>query len=132
MLTVYDFDSTSGRLSRHQTLSALPPGFAGSNTASELLISQDGRYLYSGNRSHDSIAIFSTGPTGDITRLTNVPTEGDRPRSLVLDPTGTYLFSLNQGADSVTSFRVDPKTGRPRFTGHYLPLGSPATMVFLP
>jgi 6-phosphogluconolactonase len=132
MLTVYDFDSNSGRLSRHQTLSALPPGFAGSNTASELLISQDGRYLYSGNRSHDSIAIFSTGPTGDITRLTNVPTEGDRPRSLVLDPTGTYLFSLNQGADSVTSFRVDPKTGRPRFTGHYLPLGSPATMVFLP
>ena len=132
MLTVYNFDSNSGHLSKQQTLSALPPGFAGSNTASELLISRDGRYLYSGNRSHDSIAVFSTGPTGNITLLANVPTEGDRPRSLALDPTGTYLFSLNQGADSVTSFRVDPKTGQLRFTGHYLPLGSPATMVFLP
>ena len=132
MLTVYDFDSASARFRKRQSLSALPPGFAGSNTASELLISRDGRYLYSGNRSHDSIAVFSTGPTGNITLLANVPTEGDRPRSLALDPTGTYLFSLNQAADSVTSFRVDPKTGRLRFTGHYLPLGSPATMVFLP
>lgn len=132
MLTVYEFDPSSGRLKRQQSLSALPPGFAGSNTASELLISRDGRHLYSGNRSHDSIAIFSAGPTGHVTRLANVPTEGDKPRSLALDPTGRYLFSLNQGADSVTSFHVDPKTGLLRFTGHYLPLGSPATMVFLP
>lgn len=132
ILTVYDFDSASARLRKRQSISALPPGFAGSNTASELLISRDGRYLYSGNRSHDSVAIFSTGPGRNITLLANVPTEGDRPRSLALDPTGAYLFSLNQGADSVTSFRVDPKTGQLRFTGHYLPLGSPATMVFLP
>jgi 6-phosphogluconolactonase (cycloisomerase 2 family) len=131
-LTVYDFDFNSGHLTRRESISALPPGFAGSNTASELLISRDGRYLYSGNRSHNSIAIFSTGPSGHITRLADVPTEGDKPRSLALDPSGAYLFSLNQGADSVTGFRVDPKTGRLRFTGHYLPLGSPATMVFLP
>jgi 6-phosphogluconolactonase len=132
MLTVYDFDSVSGHLKEQQSLSALPPGFAGSNTASELLISRDGRYLYSGNRSHDSIAVFSASRNGHVTRLSNVPTEGDKPRSLALDPTGRYLFSLNQGADSVTSFHVDPKTGLLHFTGHYLPLGSPATMVFLP
>ena len=131
-LTVYAFDSANGHLKRLRTISALPPGYAGSNTASELLISRDGRYLYSGNRSHNSIAIFSSGPTGDITLLANVPTEGDKPRSLALDPTGSYLFSLNQGADSVTSFRIDPKTGLLGFTGNYLPLGSPATMVFLP
>jgi 6-phosphogluconolactonase (cycloisomerase 2 family) len=132
ILTEYDFDSVSGHLKKRQSLSALPPGFAGSNLASELLISRDGRYLYSGNRSHDSIAIFSAGRNGHVTRLSNVPTEGDKPRSLALDPTGHYLFSLNQGADSVTSFHVDPKTGLLYFTGHYLPLGSPATMVFLP
>ena len=131
-LTVFDFDSAKAILKKRQSISALPPGFAGSNTASELLISHDGRYLYSGNRSHDSIAIFSVAPGGKVTLLTNVSTEGDKPRSLALDPTGSYLFSLNQGADSVTSFRVDAKTGLLRFTGHYLPLGSPATMVFLP
>ena len=131
-LTVYDFDSVNGRFRRQQSVSALPPDYAGSNTASELLISRDGRYLYSGNRSHNSIAIFSTDPAGNIVLLANVSTEGDRPRSLALDPTGSYLFSLNQGADSVTSFQVNAKTGLLRFTGHYLPLGSPATMVFLP
>jgi 6-phosphogluconolactonase len=131
-LTAYRFNFNTGQLTKQESISTLPPGFAGSNTASELLISRDGRYLYSGNRSHNSIAIFAASPTGNITRLANIPTEGDKPRSLALDPTGTYLFSLNQGADSVTSFRVDPKTGLLRFTGHYLPLGSPATMVFLP
>lgn len=131
MLTVYDFDSYDGQLKKRQNLSALPPDYAGSNTASELLISRDGRYLYSGNRSHDSIAVFST-EAGHVTRLADVPTEGDKPRSLALDPTGRYLFSLNQGADSVTSFQIDPNTGLLRFTGHYLALGSPATMVFLP
>ena len=132
MLTVYDFDPVSGRFNQRQSLSALPPGFAGSSLASELLLSRDGRHLYFGNRVHDSIAVFSADRGGHVTRLANVPTEGDQPRSLALDPTGHYLLSLNQGGDSVTSFHIDPKTGLLRFTGHFLALGSPASMVFLP
>ena len=37
MLTVYDFDPASGKLTRGESISALPKGFAGSDLASELL-----------------------------------------------------------------------------------------------
>jgi 6-phosphogluconolactonase (cycloisomerase 2 family) len=131
MLTVYDFDPATGKLARGESISALPKGFAGSGLASELLISKDGRHLYSANRLHDTITIFSADRNGHIERQGEVPTGADTPRSLALDPSGKFVFSLNQVGDSVTGFRIDAK-GMLQFTGQYLPLGPPATMVFLP
>jgi 6-phosphogluconolactonase len=49
---------------------------------------------------------------------------------LTIDPSGRFLYSPNQRGDNVTTFRLDPVTGVLRFTGHYLPAPSPATMVF--
>lgn len=129
-LTVYNFDPATGKLSRGESVSALPKGFAGSGLASELLISKDGQRLYSANRLHDTITTFSADRKGHIAQLGEVPTGADTPRSLALDPSGKFVFSLNQIGDSVTGFRVDAK-GTLTFTGQYLPLGSPATMVFL-
>lgn len=131
MLTVYDFDPATGKLTRGQSISALPKGFAGSGLASELLISSDGRHLYSANRLHDTITSFSADRKGHIERLGEVPTGADTPRSLALDPSGKFVFSLNQIGDSVTGFRVEGN-GTLAFTGQFVPLGSPATMVFLP
>jgi len=131
MLTVYDFDPATGKLTRGQSISALPKGFAGSALASELLISRDGRHLYSANRLHDTITTFSANRKGQIARLGEAPTEADTPRSLALDPSGQFAFSLNQIGDSVTAFRVNA-AGTLTFTGQFLPLGSPASMVFLP
>src|SRR5207253_8881999 len=53
----YDYDARTGRLTSRQTISTLPAGFAGSNFCSAILVSADGRFVYAGNRLHDSIAI---------------------------------------------------------------------------
>ncbi len=112
------------------SVTVLPDGFQGSNTASEFLISRDGRHLYAGNRSHDSIAALSaTG--GSVKRLGEVPTWGDTPRSLTLSPDGRFLYSMNQHGDNVTAYRIGAD-GVPVFTGTSLAVGSPAVMVFLP
>jgi 6-phosphogluconolactonase (cycloisomerase 2 family) len=131
MLTVYAFDPASGKLTRGESISALPKGFAGSGLASELLISRDGRHLYFANRLHDTVTTFSADRKGHIARLGEVPTGADTPRSLALDPSGKSVFSLNQIGDSVTGFHVDD-SGMLHSTGQYLPLGGPATMIFLP
>jgi len=131
MLTVYDFDPATGKLTRGESVSTLPKGFAGSDLASELLISKDGRHLYAANRLHDTITTFSADRKGHIERLGEVPTGADTPRSLELDPSGKFVYSLNQIGDSVTGFGVGVK-GALSFTGQFLPLGSPAVMVFLP
>jgi len=130
-IVLFDYDATNGRLASRQTISSLPPGFSGSNFCSEILVSADGRFVYAGNRLHDSIAIFSVGKKGELTFAGDEWTHGDYPRSFNFDPTGQFLYSCNQRGDNVAVFHVDRKLGRLVFTGHYTPVGNPSMIVFL-
>src|SRR5208282_618489 len=65
----FDYDAAKGRLATRQTISTLPPGFAGSNFCSEILVSADGRFVYAGNRLHDSIGILSVGADGALSHV---------------------------------------------------------------
>jgi 6-phosphogluconolactonase len=130
-VVVFDYDSATGRLSERQTISTLPPGFAGSNFCSEILVSDDGRYVYAGNRLHDSIAIFGVGADGDLTFVGEEWTRGNYPRSFAFDPSGGHLYCCNQRADAVTVFGVDRSSGALSFTGHYAPVGNPSHIVFV-
>jgi len=127
----FDFDQATGALTPRQTISSLPPGYAGSNFCSEILVSSDGRFVYAGNRLHDSIAIFSVGSDGELTFVADEWTRGNYPRSFDFDPTGAFLYCCNQRADNVTAFRVDRQTGKLDFTGQYSPVGNPSCIVFL-
>jgi 6-phosphogluconolactonase (cycloisomerase 2 family) len=130
-IVLFDYDTASGRLNARQTISTLPPGFAGSNFCSEILVSADGRHVYAGNRLHDSIAIFSVGSDGGLTYVGEEWTRGNYPRSFTVDPTGRFLYCCNQRADAVTVFRVDRASGALLFTGHYAPVGNPSIVVFV-
>ena len=130
-IAFFDYDAESGRLSGRQTISSLPPRFAGSNFCSEILVSADGRYVYAGNRLHDSIGIFSVGPNGDLKFVGEEWTHGNYPRSFSFDPTGRFLYCCNQRGDNIAIFRVNQKTGALTFTGHYTPVGNPSIIVFL-
>ncbi len=127
----FDYDPDVGKLTARQTISTLPKGYAGSNFCSEILVSGDGKFVYVGNRLHDSIGIFAVGGNGDLTWVADEWTRGNYPRSFAFDPTGTFLYCCNQRADHVTVFRVDRKTGLLAFTGHYAPVGNPSCVTFL-
>ena len=130
-VVLFDYDAASGRLVARQTLSTLPPQFAGSSFGSEILVSSDGRHVYAGNRLHDSIAIFSVGSDGRLTYVGEEWTRGNYPRSFTFDPTGRFLYCCNQRSDAVTVFRVDRATGALAFTGQYVPVGNPSMMVMV-
>jgi 6-phosphogluconolactonase (cycloisomerase 2 family) len=130
-IALFDYEANAGRLTARQTISSLPPGFAGSNFCSEILVSADGRFVYAGNRLHDSIAIFAVSPDGILTFAADEPTRGNYPRSFTFDPSGHYLYSCNQRGDNITVFRVDRQTGGLTFTGQYTPVGNPSCVVFL-
>jgi 6-phosphogluconolactonase len=130
-VVLFDYDAVTGRFASRQTISTLPPGFAGSNFCSEILVSADGQFVYAGNRLHDSIAIFSVGPNGDLTFSGEVWTRGNYPRSFNFDTTGQFLYCCNQRSDNIAVFHVDRKTGGLNFTGHYTPVGNPSIIVFL-
>jgi 6-phosphogluconolactonase len=130
-VVLFDFDGKTGKLSARQTISALPPGYKGSNFCSGILVSSDGRFVYAGNRLHDSIGIFSIAGDGTLKHVGDEWTRGNYPRSFSFDPTGQFLYVCNQRADNVAVFRVDRKTGALGFTGHYAEVGNPSAVVFL-
>jgi 6-phosphogluconolactonase len=121
-LSAYRFEG--GELTPLQTISALPPGFAGTSYGSDLKLSADGRFAYAANRLHDSIATFATD--GGLRLIGHVPTQGSYPRTLVIN--GDFLYAMNQRSDAITIFRLTD--GLPRFTGRYVPTGSPAHLAF--
>jgi 6-phosphogluconolactonase (cycloisomerase 2 family) len=130
-IVLFDYDAGQGQLTLRQTLSSLPPGFAGSSFASELKVSPDGRFVYAANRLHDGIAFFAVGATGALTFAGEEWTRGDYPRSFNFDPSGAFLYACNQRGDAITTFRIDRKSGGLAFTGQYTPVGNPSTIVFL-
>jgi 6-phosphogluconolactonase len=130
-VVLFDYDGTAGRLTARQTISTLPRAFAGSNFCSEILVSADGRFVYAGNRLHDSIALFAVGQDGALTYVSEEWTRGNYPRSFAFDPSASFLYCCNQRADAVTVFRVDRSTGALAFTGHYAAVGNPSIVVFV-
>lgn len=130
-VVLFDYDSKLGRLSERQTISTLPPNFSGSNFCSEILVSPDGKFVYAGNRLHDSIAVYRVGNDGTLTWLGEEWTRGNYPRSFNFDPTGRFLYCCNQRADNIAVFNVDPKSGLLSFSGHYAAVGNPSMILFV-
>jgi 6-phosphogluconolactonase (cycloisomerase 2 family) len=130
-IVLFDYEERTGRLTSRQSISTLPPGFAGSNFCSEILVSGDGRFVYAGNRLHDSISIFSIGANGELSFVEDVWTRGNYPRSFSFDPSGQFLYCCNQRGDNIAVFRVNRTTGGLDFTGQYAPVGNPSMVVIL-
>lgn len=130
-IVLFDWDAAEGRLAARETISTLPPGFAGSNFCSEILVSADGRFVYAGNRLHDSVGIFAVDAEGKLRYVGEEWTRGNYPRSFSFDPSGQFFYCCNQRGDNLAVFRVDGKTGGLQFTGQYVPVGNPSIVVFL-
>jgi 6-phosphogluconolactonase len=130
-VTAFSVDLKTGTLRRLQTLSTLPEGFAGENDDAEVHIAPSGKFLYTSNRGHDSIAIFAIdSQKGTLTKIDDVPTQGKIPRSFEIDPSGNFLLAENSKSDNIVVFRIDQKTGRLAPTGQRLEVGSPVCVKF--
>jgi 6-phosphogluconolactonase len=113
-VTAFRYDSARGALESFQTLTTLPAGFSGPNTAAEVMVSPDGRFLYGSNRGDDSLAMFKIdAASGALTPAGHVSTGGRTPRHFAIDPSGRWLLAANQDSGSIVLFRLDPSTGRP-------------------
>ncbi len=132
-VTAFTYDAASGTLKEIETVSALPTDFKGADTAAEIAIHPNGKFLYSSNRGSDTIAIFTIDTqTGKIKPEGHQPTQGKGPRHFIIDPTGKYLIAANQDSDNVVVFRIDERTGALTPTGHSISLPKPVCVIVLP
>ena len=128
-LAVYDWDPATAAVHLKQLVSTLP-GYSGTDFTSEIVVSPDGRFLWTANRLRNSIATFAIARDGTVRWVAEEWTRGDYPRNMALDPTGRFMAVCNQRSDQVTTFRVDRGTGRLSFTSHYAAVGSPSMIMF--
>jgi 6-phosphogluconolactonase len=86
------------------------------NSASEIRVHPSGKFLYTANRGHDSISVFTIDTnTKKLTFVEWEPIRGAWPRNFNMDPTGKWIIVAGQESNTATVFAIDQSTGELTF-----------------
>lgn len=112
-IITFEYSLKDNTLNEIEYISTLPENYRGESIASAIHISCDGKYLYAGNRGHDSIAIFSIDSvTGRLKLISHISTEGSFPRDFEIAPNGDFILAANQNSSNILIFDRDKNTGK--------------------
>ncbi len=132
-VTAYHYDAATGKLEELQSVSILPEGFTGANTAAEIAINADGTRLYASNRGHDSIALLSIDPVAfTLAAMEFPPAMVQKPRYFTLDSDGSALIAAGQDSGALQLFRIHPRTGQMQPRGRPIHVANPVCVLFVP
>src|SRR4029077_2833681 len=110
-VTAYRLDPATGTLSAAPTVATLPDGYAERNTCSMIHLTPSGRFLYTANRGHNSIAGFAVDPaTGHLTAIGRMPTEAG-PSAFGPARGARFLFAAGSATGRLASYRIDERSG---------------------
>ncbi|WP_424767377.1 lactonase family protein [Paenibacillus sp. sgz302251] len=130
-ITILKADVERGTLAVVKAVSALPAEFVGYNDAADIHLAPSGRYLYSSNRGHNSMAVFEVDQSsGELTLIQHIDCGGESPRNFAIAPGGRHLLVAHQKSGTVVVFNVDIQSGLLSPTSTVLPLKSPVCIMF--
>lgn len=131
-ILVFKYEPDTANLAHVQTISTIPKAFQENNQGSAVHISSDGRYIYAGNRGHDSIAVFSVNPeSGELKFIEHTSTQGNWPRDFALDPTEKFIVASNQNSNTLVLFSRDKLTGKLTLIQSDISVPEPVCVKFL-
>jgi len=100
-------DQTNSILTSIQTISTVPAGLDKKSTIAEMRLHPSGKYLYVGNRGHNSIAIFKVDPDSGTLSLVDIQDSlGAFPRHFNFDNTAQFLLVGNHASNTIVAFRI--------------------------
>jgi 6-phosphogluconolactonase len=130
-VTAYRYTET-GAFAPIQILPTLPATYTGNNTGAAIVVAPSGRFVYTSNRGHESVAIFRVDEaTGMLTSVGWEPSQGTTPRFVGLNPSGSRLFAANQRSDTIVEYAVNQATGALAATGQVVKASTPVCIVFV-
>jgi 6-phosphogluconolactonase len=131
-IMVMRWDAQQGRLSQVQTLSMVSPGFQGTKSSSEIVVSADGRFVYVGNRGENTLLVYQVdAATGMLSQVQRVPSGGELPWHFTIHASGKWMLVANQRSNRVNLFRVDPASGMLTDTGLFADSPAPVSVTFV-
>ncbi len=129
---VLTYNPAEGSFTELQYISTIPKAFDENNQGSAIHISSDGRFVYAGNRGHNSIAVFSVDEnSGKLTFVAHTSTEGNWPRDFVLDPTEKFLVATNEKSHNLVLFSRNESTGELTLLQSDVAVPEPVCVKFL-
>lgn len=110
-VTIYQ-QQASGGLPAGATERSLPADFVGSNSTAEIQIHPSGRFLYTANRGHDSLAVLRVTDSGRALQFVACEPTEPTPRSFHIDASGRFLLAAGEASGRLQVFRIEQQTGR--------------------
>ncbi len=130
---VMSYNSEDAKFTEVQYISAIPADFTENSQGSAIHLSSDGRFVYVGNRGHNSIALFSVNnETGELAFIEHTFTEGNWPRDFVLDPTEKFLVASNEQSGNLVLYSRNVETGKLTLEQSNVAVPYPVCVKFLP
>lgn len=128
-LTAYSY--INGRIEKIQQTTIASIESECENAAADIKLSRDGKFIYATNRgTSNTITVFKTHSNGKINFVQQVSTEGEEPRSIIVDPKDNFVLVANQKSNMVTIFKRDKTTGMLTGTAKKLEVCAPACLTF--
>lgn len=107
------YNAEDGSFKEIQSIKTIPADFTENNQGSAIHLSSDGRFVYAGNRGHNSLAVFAVNEeSGELSFVERVSTEGDWPRDFSLDPSEAFLLASNQNSGNLVLYSRNQETGK--------------------
>ncbi|MFJ5273194.1 lactonase family protein [Streptomyces sp. NPDC088358] len=129
-VTVCRWNALEGSLRPVGETSVLSGAPDGDAYPSGIVVSPDGRFVWTATRGQDVVSVLTPDAAGEGLRLVaTVPCGGAWPRALAVGPSGRFLYVANERSGDVTWFAVDPDTGVPR-RGGSMPVPAASCVVF--
>ncbi|WP_053712365.1 lactonase family protein [Streptomyces sp. NRRL B-3648] len=113
-VTVCRWDAAGGSLKPLTEIPVLPGAPAGDAYPSGIVVSPDGRFVWTATRGEDVLSVLRVQEDG-LRLIATVPCGGHWPRALAGH--NGFLYAANERSGDVTWFAVDDVTGIPRYDG---------------
>ena len=109
---LYQYDRECGRYEMKQKLPTISESFLGENTAAEVKISPDDRFLYVSNRGENTIASFEINrDTGELEQKGRCSCGGNFPRHFYISENGGFVLVANQLSGDISVLLRDKENG---------------------
>jgi 6-phosphogluconolactonase len=132
-VTVFDWNAAGTMTAKQtiQTISDEEKSRLKFKSASEVRVHPNGKFLYTANRGHDTISVFSIDQdTGKLTKIEHEPIRGATPRNFNLSPDGKWLLAAGQDSNTLAVFAVDPATGKLTYYRSIISTPTPICVLF--
>lgn len=102
-----------------QTLDIMPVGFSGTQWASDIHITPNGKFLYTSERTTSTITIIGVSKDGSRLSVIDYSPTAIQPRGFNIDHTGRFLISASQKSNYIVVYEINQSNGKLNSIGHY-------------